>query len=123
MAISQVIQNTISLYEGIKVAGSVLTNPADTTVIIDTGQLEKGNYLLGFIIETSAAGAAVDIQHRNAANSANIDFVRIRIPNVGTEYPLFPSKIKIDTNERIRLTMSGGITGEIQANIFYIRVY
>lgn len=122
MAISQIIQNTISLYDGEKVAGSVLTNPADTTVIVDTGQLDEGNYLFGFIMESSVA-ANVDVQHRNAANGANIDFVRIRISDAGTEYPLFPSKIKIETNQRIRLVMSGGITGEIQANIFYIRVY
>lgn len=122
MAISQIIQNTISLYDGEKVAGSVLTNPADTTVIVDTGQLEEGNYLFGFIMESSVA-ANVDVQHRNAANSANVDFMRIRISDAGTEYPLFPSKIKIETNQRIRLVMSGGITGEIQANIFYIRVY
>lgn len=122
MAISQIIQNTISLYDGEKVAGSVLTNPADATVIVDTGQLDEGNYLFGFIIENSVA-ANVDIQHRNSANNANIDFMRVRIANAGTEYPIFPSKIKIETNQRIRLVMSGGITGEIQANIFYIRVY
>lgn len=122
MAISQILQNTISLYDGIKVAGSVLTNPADTTVMVDTGQLEEGNYLFGFIIEASVA-ANVDIQHRNAANSANIDFIKIRVANAGTEYPLFPSKVRINTNQRVRLVMSGGITGEIQANIFYIRVY
>lgn len=122
MAISQIIQNTISLYDGEKIAGSVLTNPSDSTVIVDTGQLEEGNYLFGFIISNSVA-ANIDIQHRDAANSSNIDFMRIRIANAGTEYPLFPSKIKIETNQRIRLIMSGGITGGIQANIFYIRVY
>jgi len=123
MAVSQIIQNTISLYRGQKIVGSVLTNPTDQTILVDTGALSKDDYLFGFIIETSVAGATVDIQHRNAANSSNIDFIRIRIVNAWTEYPIFPSKIPMDLNERIRVIMSGGITGEIQASIFYIRVY
>lgn len=123
MAISQILQNTISLYNGIKIVGSILTNPADATILADTGALSKDNYLFGFIIETSLAGEIVDIQHRNAANSANIDFIRIRISNAWTEYPIFPSKIPIALNERIRIVQSGAIVGEVQASIFYVRVY
>lgn len=122
MAVTNIVQNTISLEDGEKTVGSLLTNPSSGGVVVDTGQLSEGNYLFGFLVTTSVA-AIIDIQHRNAANSANIDSFRTRASQEGTGHILFPSKIRLATNERIRLVMGGTITGELQATIFYVKVY
>lgn len=122
MAISSIIQNTISLEDGIRIVGSLLTNPSSGDITVDTGALSEGNYLFGFLVTTSVA-AIIDIQHRNAANSANINSFRTRASQEGTGHILFPSKIRIATSERIRMVMGGTITGELQASIFYVKIY
>ena len=113
-------RSTIGIGAGGKAVGNVQTNPVATTVLTDTGQLPAGEYLFGLILYTTVA-AVIDIQHRNAGNSANIDFIRINIATAGTEYPLFPSKITIAQNERIRIYLPTGITGDIQGSVFYVK--
>ena len=121
MPISLIVRNTISIGDGNKIVGSFVTNPVDNTVLADTGSLVEGNYLFGFIT-TSSIAATVLLQHRDSLNASNIDAIKIIIAAAGTDYPLFPSKVYINKNERIRIVMSGGIIGEIQGSIFYIKV-
>lgn len=108
------------LGDGAWVAGSILTNPADGTVLADTGPLSKGNYL--FAVSWSGTAAAVyDVQHRDSANGSNIKSQRRR-PAAGNDDWLLPNKIAIDTNERVRCALVGAYIGETQCSIMYAEV-
>ena len=106
--------------DGFWTSGSVLTNPTANTIIVDTGALSAGRYLFAISGESDVAWV-YDIQHRNAANSANVSAQRRR-PASGSEDFLFPNKITIAANERVRILLTTGVTGEIQACIFYLEV-
>ena len=113
---------TISIRTGLKYPGDIYTNPADAQVLADTGQLQAGNYLFSFILHATVA-AIVDIQHRNVANDGNVDTpVRVSVAANSNEYPFYPSKINIVANQRVRIVLSGGITGNVQASIFSLPV-
>lgn len=120
MGINHYLTTAPGIRDGQKEVGDVLTNPSDGTVLADTGALDAGRYLFGFIISSSASAVA-DIQHRNAGNSANNDAIRIRTP-AGTEYPIFTNNVRLAANERIRVVTVGAFTGDIQATIFYLPV-
>ena len=105
---------------GFWTSGSILTNPIATTVLVDTGALSAGRYLFSVSAESDVAWI-YDIQHRNAANGANVAAQRRR-PAAGSEDFLFPNKITIAENERVRLLLVNGVTGEVQACIFYVEV-
>ena len=101
-------------------SGSVLTDPGNDDVIVDTGQLAAGNYLIAI----SGAGSVdwvYDFEHRDAANAANNDVQRRR-PAAGNDDFIIPNKITLALNERIRAIMDGAITGELQMSIFVVEV-
>src|SRR5260370_2139529 len=55
---------------------SSVTNPAQNTIFGDTGPLPAGTYRITLVAWTSAVsspGNNFQLQHRNAANAANID--------------------------------------------------
>jgi len=96
--------------------GPVFTNPANGTVLVDTGPFIKGSYLIG-IMGASSVPWVYDVEHRNGTNSANVHVQRRR-PGSGNDDWNSSNKIDLDTNERIRLLLQGAITGEIQMSIF-----
>ena len=106
--------------QGVWFSGSILTNPTDGTVLVDTGPLEKGNYLMAFMGAGSVAWV-YDIEQRNAANNGNVDSQRRR-PAAGNEDAVFGSKVNLAENERIRCLLVGNITGQVQMSIFVAEV-
>lgn len=103
--------------EGVWVAGSLLTNPEDTDILVDTGELPGGVYL--FAVSGASDSAWVyDVQRRNAANTSNIASQRRR-PPAGSEDFMFPNKIIVAPGERLRVVLVGGVTGEVQMSIYY----
>lgn len=119
--IEQVTGSTVFVGEGAWTAGSVLTNPVDTTVLVDTGALPAGRYLFA-IHGTSSVAAVFDVQHRNAANGAN-NAAQRRRPIAGDIDFIIPNEITLADQERLRVVLVGGITGEIQLSIFVKPVY
>ncbi len=101
-------------------SGSVATNPTTGTVLVDTGALGAGEYLVAF-----SGGGTVswtyDAQHRNAANDANIDAQR-RYCAAGNEDFIFPCKLTVAANQRFRAVLVGNITGDVQMSIFVLEV-
>lgn len=92
---------------------TIVAAPTGSSVLLDTGQLAAGAYKVRGVIKTQgqfAAGAVdkgVILQHRNAANGADIEQV-IRVParvqnrfGSGTTY--FELVVDLAANERLRL--------------------
>lgn len=102
--------------EGLWYVGSVLTNPTDGTVLVDSGALTGNQHLVGI-----AAAATVpwvyDIQHRDSANATNLHVQRRR-PAAGNEDWNSPNKVNTGNGDRIRIVLVGNVTGEIQVGLF-----
>lgn len=62
-----------------------------------------------------------DVQHRDAANAVNNDAQRRRLA-AGNEDLLFPNKITLAEQERLRCVLVGAIVGEVQMSIFWMEV-
>lgn len=102
------------------VSSSVVTNPGDNQVIVDTGALTAANYLFG-VNGASNNTWTYDVQHRDSTNATTLDFVR-RIPAAGNDDLLFPNKITLAQDERIRVVCVGTPTADVQLSIFYMEV-
>ena len=109
---------TATLGDGSKVVGTVQSSPVAGTVLVDTGALAANNYLFGFVVSHSAS-VILDVQHRNATNTGDVDTpIRLRFSGDDTEYPIWPSKIALVTSERIRVVMAASVIGDIQVAVF-----
>jgi len=96
--------------------GSVLTNPADLTIVVDTGPMTAGNYLLSMLAAGSVA-VVYDWQHRDASNTSTLHSQRRRWAS-GPIDDLFGNDIALASGERIRIILQGAIVGEFQGSIF-----
>lgn len=97
------------------------TNPSTNQVLVDTGELTEGNYLLA-VTGYSTVAAVIEVEHRNAANDATLDSQRRNIgANLNDDF-YFPNKIAVGAQERIRVILVAGITGTIQVSIFRLEV-
>lgn len=99
-------------------AGAVLSNPTDNTVIVDTGPISPGGEYIFACYAAGSVAAVYDVEHRDAANASTLQSQRSR-PAAGNDYFIFPNKITILNNERVRCSLRGGITGELQISIFF----
>lgn len=82
--------------------------PAAGTVVGDTGPLAAGTYRIKYVAAGSgvlAAGVHMEFQHRNAANSANIQAGPI-CPMGGSVMEEIP-KVVVAANERFRFITVG----------------
>ena len=98
--------------------------PAGADVLMaDTGQLAAGIY--DFTIIGHSAGAFdawYQLQHRNAADAANIKEHAKFLPSYERfASPLFWSGYSMALNERLRIVSSGGTVNETQFSIWFIR--
>ena len=97
-------------------AGSILTNPTDGTVLVDSGPITAGTYLVA-LVGTGSVAWVYDFQHRDAANAANNNAQRRR-PAAGNEDFLAPNKVQVASGERFRAVLVGNVTGEVQMSVF-----
>jgi hypothetical protein len=96
------------------------TNPTTATVLADSGALATGMYQV-LVVAGCSVAAKMDIQHRNAANGANVsDSVTIRL--AAGQSAEFALKFAINSQERIRVLPQASITGEAEAAIQVIRI-
>jgi hypothetical protein len=101
--------------------GAVVGAPASGTVLADTGQLIAGRWLFKCICGNNDSGPMqIDIKHRNAANNADIEFIR-----VGGNYSAGANKeidayFTLAANERVQIATHDAATGGTnwQATIF-----
>jgi hypothetical protein len=90
------------------------------TVLADTGQLDAGNYSLLSLCMSASLAATFELQHRNAANNANIFSQRFYMSLVapvvvdGTFY--FTG---VAQDERLRIVLIDALTlGNAQASFY-----
>lgn len=115
MAVIQRAGSSYLVGDGYWFDGAVATNPVDTTVLVDSGVLKAGNYLVQVVAGSSVAWV-YDLQHRDAPNTGNVHTQRRR-PAAGPEDCVFTAKFKITLNERVRVVLVGNITGEVQVSL------
>jgi hypothetical protein len=88
--------------------GSQAVAPAGGAVLADTGPLAAGDYLIEIeagSADTLAAGKGIRIEHRNAANAANI--VQGAVIPAGAYASIRWGRVTLATNERVRATVAG----------------
>jgi hypothetical protein len=87
--------------------GGQVVAPAGAAVIADTGQLPAGDYMVEIeagAADTLAAGKGLRVEHRNAANTANVRQGAI-VP-AGSSVFIQWSRVAVALNERIRVTVA-----------------
>ncbi len=100
------------------------TNPTTATVMADTGALTAGQ--LGVyevrVILSASADAEFAVQHRNAANGANVeDPAVVYVPGTASGQYLFEFCAN-NVGERFRVMMNANLTGDAAAYVAAKRV-
>jgi hypothetical protein len=95
----------------------VLTDPADATLVADTGAYVRGPLVEIRIVIGASAVCTVSLQRRNAANNANVGAVTRLYLGAGQSAEYVVPYMLAD-GERVRVVMSGGLTGNIQGTIY-----
>ena len=95
-----------------------LVDPATDALLADTGGLDAGIYDFYIYIATSAAGMLTTLQHRNAANTANIKGQDFRSETYTGH--CWIRGYSIAASERLRV-IHGGSAGTVQVSIFHIK--
>jgi len=97
------------------VSAGVQVAPAAAFIFADTGQLAAGTFLFRVLMSVIDAANVrqVVIEHRNAANAANLNAQEFMIPGVGTTplQFLYEQTIVLAANERLRAILGGGAGG------------
>lgn len=103
-------------------ASAVLTTPAGGgNVMSTTGALATiGEYVAYVVISTDVA-TAFNIQHRNAADAANVWEQRIFSAASNDRELVIPFTTTV-ANQRLRVTNNAAYTGNAQATIWWRRV-
>lgn len=110
-----------SLRKGMWVSGAIATNPSGGDIIVTTGALYGGWYLLSVNLHASVDTVIVMAQ-RNADDDGDVLSYEIPVP-ADQDVPMqIPIQIHIHGNERFSLRMKSGITGTAQGSIFYANV-
>ncbi len=99
------------------VTGGILTNPATDAIIVDTGAYVGGQTAVTCVIASTVA-AIIILEYRNAANTLNLNSQAIIIP-ANTTFDLTVPGVSLNVNERFRARLFAGITGSLQASLFY----
>jgi len=108
---------------GIWIAGSIITNPTDTTILADSGELIQGSYLVAGAV--SASGLA---KYRLIVISQDLGTVRYSMrrycPETSNDDFQIGNKIPILGGDHIRLIMDGTVAGggTIQAGLYIMEV-
>lgn len=100
--------------------GDVLTNPADATVVADSGSLAGSSYLLG-TSSWASVDFSYDLQVLNAALTVLYSQRRSVQAGMTDDFNL-PNKVTIPQGGRVRIVTVGAITGDCQSSLFIIEV-
>jgi hypothetical protein len=94
----------------------IQTNPATDFILADTGALTDTLTRATIVLGGSAAMIAT-LEHRNAANSANLNAQVFASP-INVASPFYLDGLSIAPGERLRLRLNAAVTGSVQASIF-----
>jgi hypothetical protein len=99
------------------VTAGILNNPAANTILADTGALASAGSATIQVILGADIAAVATLEHRNAANSANINAQVIATGANQAFIAEFPN-LSWAVNERFRVRLNNAIVGNAQASIF-----
>ncbi len=108
------------VYAGAEVFSGRATNPAANAVITDTGALPAGDYdiqAMWSAVGTPMTREFFELQHRNAANAANISNWQMGMVGGATVHMEVKFSLEVALNERFRFLIGQGLTGVIGATI------
>jgi hypothetical protein len=119
------IANPISVYsqllgDGVWVDGGDVTNPADQTVLVDTGPLPVASYLLS-VSGSGSVAFTYQVQHRDSTNTVTLH-AQTRRCAAGNEDYLFGNKIPVSPNDRVRAVLQGATVGIVGLSLHYNQV-
>src|SRR5258708_38549089 len=92
-----------------------IINPADATLLADTGPLLAALSSLTIMLSSTVGGGVVRLNRRNALNDTTLQSHPIMIG--GLSHLIFSFGITLLLNERITLTRPSGFTGTIEGSI------
>lgn len=99
-------------------SGDLEVNAADDATIATTGQLQEGWYFIQ-MRAYSSVDSIVELVHRDAANTADVDAQRVACKEViGNADFIIATKVFVNEGERYIARMDGAVVGNIQASIF-----
>lgn len=105
---------------GTWVSSAVTTNPGSGQVIVSTGPLTAGSYLFG-VDGSSDNTWTYDVKWMDITDTVTHQFIR-RIPAAGNDDLLFPNKITVGDQERVKVVCVGTPTANVQLSLFYMEV-
>lgn len=94
--------------------------PAAAALVVDTGALAAGDYRVEYTVgyaDTLAAGKAAALEHRDAANAANLHTV---VCPAGAVLSDVIERVTLAANERLRVVnraVAGGVGSVLAASI------
>ncbi len=107
---------------GTWVSGVLFVNPLANTVLVDSGGLTFGKYIISLFMTFIGSGnIQLTFQRRNSSNTATVQSFNIMVgPNQTVE---FSPKVRflILTSERFRVINPVAITGQVQCSLFLSR--
>jgi hypothetical protein len=93
--------------------GLLYVNPANGTILVDSGPLAGGRYRLTFYMATSnGAGFQGGIEHRDAANLTTLQSQMFPCVLSWVETTLL---VAVEEYERVRLVTQQDVTGTVEA--------
>lgn len=108
------------VYEPAGIIDGSVNNAVAGSVLLDTGQLAGGIFDFKIYMSASLTTGApnlVQVQHRNAANTATLDAWEAAITHNSTMIWDYEFALLIALNERIRISVTATVVGRIATTI------
>jgi hypothetical protein len=96
------------------ITSGVVTDPTDNAVLLDSGPLTSGVFVLPLLLMSTDFRRLVRIEWRNAANNSNKQS-HIFIVDGSQIFDLSGRSITVLVGERVRLVTIGEVEGKVQA--------
>ncbi len=97
--------------------GGFVVNPGAAAVLVDTGQLTAANRTFKAWMNGNAIYDLI-VEHRNAANAANIESWSLLVGGVGVgNMVVWDATFTVAANERVRIVTGGAVVGTVSACI------
>jgi hypothetical protein len=98
-------------------SAGIVTNPATDAILADSGALagDAGPQDVSILVGGTVL-AVLTIEHRNAANGANL-FSQV-ITSPANDARQFWVTTRFNSSERVRVRLNVGVTGSLQSSIF-----
>jgi hypothetical protein len=95
----------------------VQTNPSTDAILADTTALTPGGQSDVTVIIGGNVAFVVTVEHRNAANNANVN-TQVLAAAANAPFSCDMPGINFGSGERLRIRLNAAVTGSVQASLF-----